>query len=271
MREHDHGMRARLAIVVFIQEAAERRAHPEHREIRAGDDLGPDQLRRLPRRDGQVHRRRVAAEHTVEEPGLLSQVAADRIRHQVETGTAAPRLRERVALPVDEDEPLRLAHGQEAEEHLVQEREDRGAGPDADGQRRHRRDRESRAPREAAPGVAGVPGRVVEPAQGPGLPHVLLDLLDSAHLDGGLFPGLVFAVADGAQVLDAAVEVIAQLAVEVPLEPRAPASEQVQDLAHGSRLPRCLNLRGMTVRGRPRSVKPAPRYCEDRRSSAEIR
>src|SRR5882672_6322883 len=108
-------MRTRLAVVLILEEPPPRRTHPKRREIRARDDLGPDRLRPLPRRGREVHRLQAAAEDALEEPVLLLQVAADRVRHQV---VAAAVVRERLALPVDEDEALRLSDGQEAEEHL---------------------------------------------------------------------------------------------------------------------------------------------------------
>jgi hypothetical protein len=141
-----------------------------------------------------VHRRRVAAEHAVEEPLLLHEVAADGVRHEV---AASPAFGEGVALPVDEDEALRLPHRQEAEEDLVHEREDRRAGADADGQRQKGGGREARVAQEGARGVAHVSKGVVEPAPDPRFAHVLLDLVVAPELDGRPPSGFVFAEAGG--------------------------------------------------------------------------
>jgi hypothetical protein len=223
-------MRAWLAVVVFAKEPTLRCAHAQHREIRAGHDLGPHRLRLLAGRRGQVHRQRGAAEDAVEEAVLPLEVAADRVRHEV---VGAAVVRERAALPVEEDETLRLSHGQEAEEDLVHEGEEGRAGPDADGERRDRGGGEPGTSGEAARGVARVADRILQPAPDPGLSHVFLDLLDAAHLDGGPPAGLAFAQALLTQIRDPALQVIAQLAAEVVLEPLPPSLQEIQEPPHG--------------------------------------
>ena len=79
-------------------------------------------------------------------------------------------------------------------------------------------------------GVADVARGVVEPAPDPGLAHVFLHLREAAELERRPPPRFVFAQAGLHQVLDAPVEVIAQLAVEILFQPAAPPGQQIEEL-----------------------------------------
>src|SRR5690606_8613962 len=70
------------------------------------------------------------------------------------------------------------------------------------------------------------------------VPDGVLYLGHAAELEARLPPGLGLAHATLHQIVDAAVRVIAQLAIEIPLQPIAPPAEQIEEPVHGPRLPR---------------------------------
>jgi len=62
-----------------------------------------------------------------------------------------------VARAAEEDELARVLHRQHAQQHFVDEREDRGVGADAESDRHQRDDGEERRACQPAPGVLNVP------------------------------------------------------------------------------------------------------------------
>src|SRR5581483_9806376 len=95
--ENHDGTAAGSAIVRLFQDAAQRGADAEHREIAAGHNLGLDRLGVA--RRGEVYVDFGAAEHAFEKSRLLLEFAAERIRHEVPTAEAADNV---LALPIDE-------------------------------------------------------------------------------------------------------------------------------------------------------------------------
>ena len=122
---------------------------------------------------------------------------------------------------VDHDERFGVAHRQRAQQHRVDQREDRGVGADAQAERQRRRHDEAGPLQQAADAVAHVLRDVVCPA---GAAHVaagFLHLLDAADLERGQAPRLAFADARVDERADAALDVILQLAIEVAIERRS--------------------------------------------------
>jgi hypothetical protein len=148
-----------LEVVRFSDEASEMRPDPQRREVRAGYDLGQHRPEFPSRR--QVDRRRMPAEDALEELCLLLQIAAHGVGHQV---AAAPPVGERVASPIDQHDALRIPDRKQAQQDLIDEREDSSIGADAEGQRQDRRQRKGGCPHEGARRVPEVASAVFDPA-----------------------------------------------------------------------------------------------------------
>ena len=73
------------------------------------------------------------------EAGLLLEVAADGVRHQVKGADGAGD--EVVAVPIHENQALGLADGERVKDHLIDQGVDGGGGADAEGEREQRRRR----------------------------------------------------------------------------------------------------------------------------------
>ncbi len=143
-------MSVRQAILFGGEDAAQRGLHPEHGEIRPGDELRGHPLRLRP--VGQVRGGREAAEHAAEDLVVPAQVLVQRVGEGVEAPVAAVV----AAFHSESDQLLRVLDGQAAQQHLVEQGEDRGVGPDADGQREDRHQGEAgrlEKPPEGVPDV----------------------------------------------------------------------------------------------------------------------
>ena len=228
IREHHDRTGAGRGIVCGFDDAAERGADAEHREVAAGDDLGGDG-------PGIAAGCKVdldfgAAEDAVKEAGLLLEFAADGVRHQVKGADAAGD--EVVAVPIHENQALGLADGQRVKDHLVDQRVDGGGGADAEGEREQRGGGEAGAAEERSGGEAEIVEEIAEPASEPDISDFLAHL-GEAELDGDAAAGLGLRDAGGGEVSDAAIEMILELAVEAALQ--GPAAEPVEEPDH--RLP----------------------------------
>ena len=105
----------------------------KHAEVRAGDYLRAHRFGPVVQRE--VDRGGRAPEHAVEHLGVVTQVAIEGIGHQV---VAAPAFADEGAVPVEQDQPLRLPNRKQAKQRLIDEREDRGVGTDAQADGQHR-------------------------------------------------------------------------------------------------------------------------------------
>ena len=142
MTQHGDVVAADRLVVVRRQQAAERRAHAEDREVRARDENAPSVDRSLScHRD--VHAEQEMGGDPAERRVRALQVAEHRIaehflavpRH-VAGGLAVVRSRRG-----ELDEPVGMRHRQRLEEHLVEERIDRRIRADAERQREDSDDR----------------------------------------------------------------------------------------------------------------------------------
>jgi hypothetical protein len=170
-----------------------------------------------------------AAEGTVEEPGLLLEVAADGVRHEVPGAEPAGGL---IAVPIDKDEAGGVVDGQRVQDHLIDQRVERSGGADAEGQRERRGGGEAGAAEERSGGEAEIVEEIAEPSGEPDVSDFLAHL-GKAKLDSDAAAGLGVGDAGGGEVSDAAIEVILELAVEAALQ--GPAAKPVEELDH--RLP----------------------------------
>jgi hypothetical protein len=160
VRDDDHGVLADPQVVGVLDHAAQGGPDAEHAEIGSRDELRVQGLRRRVRRN--VHARRRAREHPLEHRVFVLQVAEQGMRHQV---AAAPARAQEVSFPAQQDELLRISHRQEAEEHLVGEREDGRVRPHAQCDREQGDGREAAVAQEAARGVSDVIGEGSEHAR----------------------------------------------------------------------------------------------------------
>jgi hypothetical protein len=135
--EHGDEVRADGLVVGGGDQAAEVRLETESREVRARDHH-PLAVERLPL-EGEVRAERAVRDQPGEHGLLPLEVAVHRIAEdQVAVARLVARLRARLRSGRAEvDEPLRLGHGEGAEKHLVEEREDRRVRADAERQGEH--------------------------------------------------------------------------------------------------------------------------------------
>ena len=117
-----------LVVFLRVEHAAERRLDAKHREVVAGDQLGVDPLGLVV----DAHRRghEAAAEHLRQRLGLLLQILVERVRVHARAHVAA-HVR---ALLVEHHQLVGGVNGQLAQQELVDQREDRGVGADAERQ-----------------------------------------------------------------------------------------------------------------------------------------
>ncbi len=107
VREDDDRTGAGSRIIRLVDNTAQSRADAEDREIAAGDDFGSNGFRIAARRE--IHIDFGAAEDAVGESGLLLEVAADGVGHEVPGAESADGL---IAVPIDKDEAARVADRQ---------------------------------------------------------------------------------------------------------------------------------------------------------------
>ncbi len=152
-----HRMSQHRAVVVRSEQAAERRTHSEQREVAAGDQLAVDRGLDTPV-DADVERHAgVGAE--AEGAGVIAHDLVLLVGESVEhAGGAALRQHEQL---------LGIGDGQQLPHHRVDQREQRGGGADADGQRQHGGRGEDRTLAERPTGVAQVLSELLEARPSP--------------------------------------------------------------------------------------------------------
>jgi hypothetical protein len=72
----------------------------------------------------------------------------------------------------------------------------------------------------------------VQPAPQPGVAHFFLHLQHAAEFDGDATARLRFADAIAREISHAAVDVVAQLAFELPLHSSSSARQEIEELPH---------------------------------------
>ena len=139
---------------------------------------------------------------------------------------------------LDRDEALGVRIGERLEQDRVDHREDGDVCADGQGEDGAGAKREAPALGQAAYRIAHVAHERIEPSPDPRVPHGFLHLGHAAELEARLSPGLGLAQSGLDQVLDAAVHVIPQFAIEVLFQPVAPPTEEIEEPGHGSMRPR---------------------------------
>src|SRR5262249_23344798 len=132
-----------------------------------------------------------------------------------------------------DDETVRIAHGQAAHHECIEDAEDRGIRSDSERKRQDHGCCKAAVAYAHSGAVARLPRQVVSPADDPSLATLLAALLDPAELKRRPPPCFRWSQTGADQVFDTAVQVIAQLALQVVLHPVASAPEQVEEPAHG--------------------------------------
>ena len=151
--QHHHGPLAGGRRVGRLDEATSQRAEAQDLEI-----LGRDHLDRefegpaagLKGGEGQL-----GAGDAVQRGHLTPKIRDVRLGQDVIAKIAVA--------PVDLDQPLRMADGRLPKDHIVDHREHRAVGPDAEGERQHRNAGECRASRQTPHRVAGITAEPGEP------------------------------------------------------------------------------------------------------------
>ena len=120
-----------------------------------------------------------------------------------------------------ERQPGGFAVRKRRQQHRVDHAEDRGAGADPEAQCQHRREREAGRLPEAAPRIADVAQRRLDPDPDPGVPRRFLDRIHAAHLDPGRAPRRRRIQPFSDFFLRQALEIAPDLLVEVGVQARA--------------------------------------------------
>ena len=148
--EHRHRAGVGLNVVFGGEGAAHGRLHPQHGEEVAGHDLSQRALGLPLGLEAQGHRK--ARQHSREDRVLVAEVAVHRVgkgligEEGAHVGTGA----------VEQHQLLGASDGQEAQEDLIEEGEDRRVGADAEAQRGHHEKAEARVLAEHPERVAQV-------------------------------------------------------------------------------------------------------------------
>ncbi len=145
-----HRISARRLVVVWRQRAADVRADGEDVEVVPGHELTADALRLSV--GHQRERRGKACDDAAEHRRLIAEVAVHRVRE----GAVVERASLKCAGSVEDHELLRISYGQQAEQQLIGERENRRVRADAERDRQDHDERERRRLQERASRVANV-------------------------------------------------------------------------------------------------------------------
>ena len=143
-QHHDRMPLVDLVVFLRVEDAPQRRLDPQHREVVPGDELRLEPLGAVV--DADRGGNEPPAEHLSQRLGLLLVVLVDGIGVHPGAHVAAHV----GALLIEHDQLIGTSHRQLAQQHLVDQREDRGVGPDPQGERQDRHSREQRAAAQAA-------------------------------------------------------------------------------------------------------------------------
>ena len=177
--EHRDRAVAALAIVVGADDAPDGRADAEHLEERARHELARHALGLA--LDADVHGEAPAGEEAGEDlrrrrrvrhrpararqpRGRVDEAVPEVFVHRERQHVAARIAAVVVARAAEQHELLGLSHGDRAQQHFVDQREDGGVRADAQGDRQQRDRREKRGAAEAADGVSQIARKVLHRA-----------------------------------------------------------------------------------------------------------
>ena len=152
-QHHDRVALEDLVVLLRVEDAAQRRGHAEHGEVVARHQLGVEPLGLVV--DAHRGLDQAAGQHLAQRFGALLVLPVDGVRLLADPHVVAGVR----PLLVEHHQALGVAHRQLAQQDLVDQREDRGVGADAEGQREDRDRGEERAAAEAAQRQAEVVGR----------------------------------------------------------------------------------------------------------------
>ena len=251
--EHHHRMAAPRDIVLGQNGPAELRLDAEERKRASRHRLAHDGALPCPRdRSARGERRRGDA---AEDLGrALAQVLDVRVRHRIEPPPAFGF--------VDVDERLGLHERGVAEEHRVDDAEDRCVGADADRERQHGHRREARMAAQRAQAVADVAREILDWGGTELVPRPLAHLFHAAESDQRLSPRFVRCHAGAAVLLDLLLDMEADLVVEPVLEfpagGRANGAAATRQRAH----PSALSAHGRHVQNEVDRARHAPPLCQ---------
>ena len=174
MTEHDD--RARLGgRLLGPEEPALGRRGPQQREQLGGHGGALDSQRLVEARDGEPPR--AVRGDPLERsgrfgPGMIREIAETR---------AAQRRRGSRMLLGDADQPVRVRVGKGAQQHAVDDREDRRVGADPERERDECRGGEAFVAPHGPQGESGICNERLQPVRGPGFPDPLPDGADAAE------------------------------------------------------------------------------------------
>ncbi len=161
--QHDHGRRPR-PVIVWLQQPSRGSLHPKHAEVVGGDELSGDRFGHAAAAAAQADRKGVRLKRR--QVGKLGRVAAQVIEQGVgQEGPAGLQSRVHAAV-VGVAQPIELLWALDRErpqQERVDQREDGGVGPQAEGQRQNADQREAGLVAAAAKGDAKI---VTEPGHG---------------------------------------------------------------------------------------------------------
>ena len=143
-------MPARRAVVIGRERSPDLRTHAEDVEVVAGNQLAADALGLSLR--GHRERRAEARDDAVEHRVLIAKIAIHRIGQRA--AVEGPPLKSAGA--VEQDEPLGRFDRQQAQQHLIGQREDRRVRADAEREGQHDHDGEGWCLRERAERIAQI-------------------------------------------------------------------------------------------------------------------
>ena len=164
-------MTVRNAIVVRGESASQSCTDAKSAEVGSRYQLRFDALGLSPER--KTHASREAAEHCGKNLIVVAEITVHRIRDRV----AAPVVAVMMASHGQEHQLLRVFDGQEPQQNLVEQRENRGICPDPKGQRQHRHRGESRTAAQRSKGVPKITNGSIHPVD-----HVHFDFLPSERI-----------------------------------------------------------------------------------------
>ena len=137
-------------IVLRVEDAAQGGAHAQDREVIAGDEFARDQFG--PAFVSQAEAVAEAAEHSLEDLVLVAEILVHGIGNRVAAGVASVVRSARR----EQHQLFRVAHRQQLQDQLIDQREDGGIGADSQGEREHRDGREQGRFAQGAERVAQV-------------------------------------------------------------------------------------------------------------------
>ena len=230
---HDRRNERRRTVCLSGGRALLRRRRVPGREETSGGRRQTEHRKEVRRHTSQV------AEPAASVDGRGHLVLAVGVRHDLEDRTLSLPVQKvrsrdvRVRSPdvgpqrFDRHDAIGVGIAEWLEQNRVHDGEHGGVRADAKREHRACAERESPAPPKTSCRVTDVADELVESAPDPGVPHVLLHLSHSAELHGGASPGVHFGEPGLHQILNATLDVVRKLAVQVLLHALSRRAERM--------------------------------------------